>query len=77
MSADGKLWMDDQESSREGVLETLTQTHQKRPDRVLILKADAALPYATVREMFASIQKTGFRNVSLKVSSKKGAEEES
>jgi biopolymer transport protein ExbD len=77
MTADGKLWMDDKESSRESVLETLTQTHDKRPDRVLILKADAQLPYSTVRDMFASIQKTGFRNVSLKVSSKKGAGEES
>lgn len=75
MTADGKLWMDDEESTREAVLASLEKTHQAKPERVLILKADAALPYATVREMFASIQGTGFRNVSLKVSSKKGEEE--
>ena len=75
MSADGKLWLDDKETTREAVLDTLTKTRESRPERVLILKADAALPYSTVRDMFASIQKTGFRNVSLKVSSRTQDEE--
>ncbi|NUO54720.1 MAG: biopolymer transporter ExbD [Polyangiaceae bacterium] len=70
MTADGKLWLDDKETTREAVLSELEKTHEARPERVLILKADAQLPYSTVRELFASIQKTGFRNVSLKVSTK-------
>ncbi len=70
MAADGKLFLDDEESTREAVLGELEKTHETRPERVLVLKADAQLPYSTVRDMFASIQKTGFRNVSLKVSTK-------
>ena len=70
MTADAKLWIDDKETTREAVLSELERTHEARPERVLILKADAQLPYSTVRELFASIQKTGFRNVSLKVSTK-------
>jgi biopolymer transport protein ExbD len=74
MTADGKIYLDDKETARDAALAAIEQMHEARPERVLILKADAQLPYATVRDMFASIQKTGFRKVSLKVASQKREE---
>ncbi len=70
MTSDGKLWLDDRETSREAVLASLESSRRARRDRPLLLKADAQIPYGTVRDLFASIQRTGFRNVSLKVAGK-------
>lgn len=45
--------------------------HQKSPEKKVRLKIDERVPYQRVRETFASMQKVGFKGVSLKVTEKK------
>lgn len=74
LTADRRLFLDDVETSREEVLGALTKAREATPDKPLVLKADAALPYGEVRELFASLQRLGFRNVSMKVAKRRGGE---
>jgi biopolymer transport protein TolR len=50
----------------------LRALHEGDPERRLVLKADAALPYARMRETFASCQRVGFSGIALSVSQKGG-----
>lgn len=45
--------------------------HDAEPDRVLLLKADARMDYAKVRDTFAKLQDIGFKGISLKVTERK------
>lgn len=45
--------------------------HDEDPERNLLLKADARMDYAKVRDTFAKLQDIGFKGVSLKVTEKK------
>ncbi len=71
MTPDGRFLMDDVELDKDAMLSAVRQQRVESPDRDLVLKADAKLPYGAVREVFASLSKSGFRNVSLKVASRK------
>ena len=75
LTADGTMFLDDVQTSREDVLATLTRVREANPEKPLVLKADATLPYGEVREVFASFQRLGFRNVSMKVAKRRGGEE--
>jgi biopolymer transport protein TolR len=49
----------------------LERMHREKPERRLMLEADATLPYEQVRDLFATVQTIGFSGVSLKVTEKK------
>lgn len=51
----------------------LRALHEGDPERRLVLKADSALPYARMRETFASCQRVGFAGIALSVSQKGGS----
>ena len=56
----------------EAVLEQrLRELHAQSPERGMMLKADVALPYKRLREIFAKVQGIGFRGVSLNVRQRK------
>ncbi|NUP06800.1 MAG: biopolymer transporter ExbD [Polyangiaceae bacterium] len=63
----GQFLLEDKVVTKAELFETLAAVRSKEPERPLILKAHAALPYGTVREAFASLQKVGFGTVALKV----------
>jgi biopolymer transport protein ExbD/biopolymer transport protein TolR len=71
----GALYLDDQLVTREALLDALRELHGSKPDKPLVVKADAKLPYGRVREVFADVQRLGFRNVSMKVAARKDPEE--
>lgn len=75
LSASGAMYLDDVETPKERVLEELVKIREAKPEKPLVLKADATLPYGQVREVFASFQRLGFRNVSMKVAARRGEEE--
>jgi biopolymer transport protein ExbD len=74
MTADGKLHLDDHELEVPALLAAVEAARQSRPDAVVVLKADAKLPYAQVRDVFASLSRAGMKGVSLKVASRQGGE---
>jgi biopolymer transport protein TolR len=71
----GSLFLDDTPITRDALLEALRELRLAKPDKPLVVKADAKLPYGRVREVFADIQRLGFRNVSMKVAARKDSEE--
>ena len=71
LAADGTLYLDDTALEREQLMAALQLLLQEQPDKPLVVKADATLPYGEVRNVFASVQRLGFRNVSMKVAARK------
>jgi biopolymer transport protein ExbD len=74
MTSDGKLHLDDHELEEPALLAAVEAARQSRPDAVVVLKADAKLPYSRVRDVFASLSRAGMKGVSLKVASRRGGE---
>ena len=73
MTARGSLYLEKEQLADLGALgERLSALRSENPDRRVMLKGDATLPYAKMRETFAACQKIGFTGVSLSVSQKGG-----
>ena len=58
------------------LVERLKTAHQAEPDRKIVLKADASLPYLKLRTMLAQVQSAGLPGVSLSVTQKGGGKGE-
>ena len=71
LKKDGQILLEDKVVTEPELLAQLGETRAANPDRVVVLQADAMLPYKDVRALFASMQKTGTRGVSLKVVERK------
>jgi biopolymer transport protein TolR len=71
LAADGTLYLDDTALERDQLMAALQVLLKEQPDKPLVVKADATLPYGDVRNVFASVQRLGFRNVSMKVAARK------
>jgi len=68
-TASGKVFLEKEVLADLPALEArLSQMHASEPDRRVIVKGDATLPYKTMRDAFAACQKIGFTGVSLSVS---------
>jgi biopolymer transport protein ExbD len=59
--------LDDSDLPRQQVLDSLSGSFAQNPERRVLLRADATLPYKTVRDFFADVQQIGFVNISLAV----------
>ena len=59
--------VDDRELPRANVLAELREVHARSAKRKLLIRADATLPYAKVREFFKEVQDIGFGGVALAV----------
>lgn len=57
----------EEDTSRAEVLRKLAAEFERDPGRRVLLRADAGLPYKTVRSLFADIQNVGFKVVGLAV----------
>jgi biopolymer transport protein TolR len=75
LDANGQFHIDDAALSSVEMFESVAAARAVEPERPLVLKADAALPYGTVRDAFAALQRAGFGTVSLKVAAEKDPEE--
>lgn len=77
VGASGNVFWEKEPTDRAGLLSRLADTKAKEPDRRVVLKGDASLPYAKVRDVFVLIQSSGFNGVALLVSKRgKGSEDE-
>ena len=67
ITADQRLFLEQDELSREQLESTLRELHENEPLRRLILRGDSSLHYSDVREIFALCQSLGFPGISLRV----------
>lgn len=74
ITGDARLFLEQEELTREELETRLRALHAAEPLRRLILRGDAALPYRDVRQLFALCQQLGFPGVSLRVG-QRGAED--
>lgn len=57
----------DADLPRGDVLDSLEASYAQDPKRRVLLRADATLPYKTVRDFFHAVQELGFVNIALAV----------
>jgi biopolymer transport protein ExbD/biopolymer transport protein TolR len=67
VTADRRLFLEQEELSREDLEARLRALHEHEPSRRVILRGDGALRYEDVRAIFAVCQGIGFPGVSLRV----------
>lgn len=75
-AAGGKLFYEKETVELPALKAKLAELHNAEPERRVVLKADSNLPYARVRELFATVQEQGFPGVALLVSKKGGGSDE-
>jgi len=59
--------LEQQDLSRDQLMQELRNLHAAEPKRRIMLRGDAGLPYETMRELFRDCQEIGFSGVSLAV----------
>jgi biopolymer transport protein ExbD/biopolymer transport protein TolR len=64
----GTVYLEKSVTNTEVLPNQLADLREKQPDRRVVLKADGAVDYAKVRDVFAVVQNAGFTGVSLQVS---------
>src|SRR5690606_39997210 len=67
LDQEGILYLEKEKLPKEAIEKRLAQLHAERGDRPLVLKADRAVSYERIREVFKSCQDVGFPGVSLQV----------
>jgi biopolymer transport protein ExbD/biopolymer transport protein TolR len=71
----GEYYIDEKRYDLDGAITYLADSHAADPLRRLVLRADAQLTYAQVREIFARAQKVGFPGIALMVGERHRAQE--
>lgn len=61
---------------RDQYLATMTEVHDRMPDKSVLIKADRSLKYGDVRKVMVETNEAGFTEVSLVTEKMPGAEEE-
>jgi biopolymer transport protein TolR len=67
LTLSGRYILEKEVVAPEKVLSALRDSHQQFPRRRLVLKADRAVEYGKMRELFAKAQEIGFPGVALMV----------
>jgi biopolymer transport protein TolR len=70
LSASGTLYLEKDVVTAEALDGALASLRASSPDRKVVLKGDATVPYGKVRELFARVQKLGFPGCALLVEKK-------
>jgi biopolymer transport protein ExbD len=72
LTPDGAMYFERDRLEESTFLATLRDANRREPSRRLILRADRAARYASVRKLFKACQEVGFPGVSLRVNERKG-----
>jgi biopolymer transport protein ExbD len=70
LNAPGQFHVDDDQYDLEGVIQFLSDQHQRDPLRRLVLRADSGLKYGQIREFMARSQQIGFPGLNFMVGEK-------
>ncbi len=63
LDAEGRVYLDDQPSSREAIVTRARQAAQRNPGTELLLRADRRVPYGQVAELIAAVQGAGLTRI--------------
>jgi biopolymer transport protein TolR len=66
----GEYYVDEQQYDLDGVIQYMTVQHAYDPNRRLVLRADAKLKYASLRDFMARTQQIGFPGLNFQVGDK-------
>jgi biopolymer transport protein TolR len=70
LNAPGQFHVDDDHYDLDGVIQFLTDQHQRDPLRRLVLRADSGLKYGQIREFMVRSQQIGFPGLNFMVGEK-------
>ncbi len=70
LAASGALYLEKELVSADDLEGRLAELHRASPERKVVLKGDATVPYGKVRSLFARVQKQGFPGCALLVEKK-------
>src|SRR5215472_7001503 len=70
VNAPGQFHVDDDQYDLDGVVQFLSDQHQRDPYRRLVLRADSGLKYGQIREFMARTQQIGFPGLNFMVGEK-------
>jgi biopolymer transport protein TolR len=70
LNAPGQFHVDDDQYDLDGVIQFLTDQHQRDPYRRLVLRADSGLKYGQIREFMVRSQQIGFPGLNFMVGEK-------
>ena len=70
LASSGALYLEKEQVSAESLETRLSEVHAAAPERKVVLKGDATVPYGKVRSLFARVQKVGFPGCALLVEKK-------
>jgi biopolymer transport protein TolR len=71
LTADGNLYFERDRLDEATFVARLREANLREPNRRLVLRADRAARYASVRKLFKTCQEVGFPGVSLRVNERK------
>jgi biopolymer transport protein TolR len=72
LTKDGRIYLDEDRVPAAALEGRLRLASRQQPNRRLVLRGDAAVPYGKVRSVYRSVQEVGFPGVSLRVNQRKG-----
>jgi len=72
----GTLYFEKEKIEIDGLKNRLRQAHDESPDRRVVLKGDASLPYKKVRDIFVTTQEAGFAGIALMVQKRAGVKKD-
>ncbi|MFZ5446467.1 MAG: ExbD/TolR family protein [Myxococcota bacterium] len=67
LTKDGRFFFEKEQLAEDALVAKLKALHEAKPDARVVIKADTALAYGKVREMFRRCQELGFPGASLQV----------
>lgn len=70
LAASGVIYLEKEAVTADALEGKLAELHQASPERKVVLKGDATVPYGKVRSLFARVQKQGFPGCALLVEKK-------
>lgn len=70
LASSGVIYLEKEQISPEALDERLAALHATAPERKVVLKGDATVPYGKVRQLFSRVQKQGFPGCALLVEKK-------
>jgi biopolymer transport protein TolR len=65
LAMDGKLYIRDEEVSRDTLVSRLTQIKSQEGDGIIYVRADRKIPYGDVMELLGRVGESGYSRVSL------------
>jgi biopolymer transport protein ExbD/biopolymer transport protein TolR len=76
IGASGTLFLEKEQLELEALKGKLAEVHASEPERRVVVKGDATVPYDKIREVFGIVQKTGFPGCALMVSKRGGGDDD-